>query len=252
MNINRTGNKRGNYIVESAICLPMAIVALMVLFSVILMYSCIEDANYIAASEVRRASVEGLYKEYDATLPFRIDKRVKSYSQVKSINITEYGYKCNKWANDEIIAVRYNLFLETSNPIGIASSAKYTLSCASRAYVGKIRDVRNMTAEEFEETGDETVLIFPKAGERYHRNGCSVLKSACRLTSLSSDVKRQYSSCRLCKSEDATLGTAVYIFPSDGKSYHLPGCGTLERNFIEIMKKTARDRGYTPCLKCGG
>ena len=35
-------------------------------------------------------------------------------------------------------------------------------------------------------------------------------------------------------------------------NHHLSGCSALQRNYVEIDKKDAVERGYTPCSKCGG
>lgn len=251
MSLKKHINKRGSYIVEATITLPFMIAALTVLFSIILMYSCIEDANFIMATEMRRASIEALIQNSDAGLPDRVNKRVQAHHYVRNLYLNEYVYRGNKWSEDELILISYDMNLEAQNPVGLAASSAYSLSCATRAYVGKTRDVDPVSGDEFEETGDETVFIFPKAGERFHNKNCNVLKASCRGVTLTPEMKERYAGCKICHSKDAKAGSYVYVFFSGG-AYHLPSCGALERNYIEIMKKTARKRGYTPCLKCGG
>ena len=52
-------NKKGSYLVEGALCLPLFIVFVVVLLSVILMYAAIENGYYCTADEMRRAMMEG-------------------------------------------------------------------------------------------------------------------------------------------------------------------------------------------------
>jgi hypothetical protein len=109
-----------------------------------------------------------------------------------------------------------------------------------------------MTAEEFADEDAEAVYIFPKRGEKYHSKGCTFLRAASTSAALTGSIKRRYRSCPLCHSISAENGALIYYFPSDGEDYHLPGCPSLQRNYIEIDRDTARRRGYTACSKCGG
>lgn len=244
-------NKKGSYIVEASISLPIFLIALIVMSSIILMFACIEDANFIATTELRRAGAEAINGNTSSFLPIRIEERVYKHSQVDGMNMLDYGYRVNRWGQDDLIAIKYSMRLRTKNPLNLASEANYELACVTRAYVGKERELDNMSEEEM--MSDSTpVYIFPKRGEKYHSKGCVVMKAASKATILSSSLKNKYSSCSLCHSKNAGIGMLVYYFPDEGESYHLPGCSSLERNFIEIEKRIAVKRGYTACSKCGG
>ncbi len=253
MNLKIHTNKRGSYILEAAISLPVFIIAVIVMSSVILMYACIEDCAFMAASEMRLGAAEAAMADTSVTLPYRIKKSVsKKHSQIGSALITDAGFRCERWGIDEILAVDIRLRLRTDNPLGINAAADYDLALATRAYVGRERDESNMSAEEFEDCDAEPVYIFPKRGEKYHSKGCTFLKAASTSAALSGSIKRKYRSCPLCHSSRAGMGTLIYYFPSDGEDYHLRGCPSLQRNYIEIEKGTALRRGYTACSKCGG
>ena len=246
-------NKKGNYLVEAAISLPVFIIAVMVMSSVILMYACIEDCNFIAANELRRGAAEAAVADTTVSIPYRLKKEIMSkHSQILSARLTDSGIRTSRWGVDELIAVRYRLTLGTPDPLGMNAKAHYDLSLVTRAYVGRERDERNMTADEFMDSESVPVFIFPKWGERYHSDGCGFLKAASRSGTLNQSLRKRYRSCPLCRSGRASNGTLIYYFPSAGKDYHLPGCSSLQRNFIEIDRETAEERGYTPCSKCGG
>lgn len=245
-------NRRGSYILESAISLPIFIIAVMVMSSVILMYACIEDCNFIAASELRRGAAEAAVADTSVAVPYRIKKEISSkHSQIRSARLTDAGFRTSRWGIDELIAVSYRLTLATPNPLGIRAEADYELSLVTRAYVGRERDEANMSAGEFADGGDP-VFIFPKRGERYHSRGCGFLTAASRSSALTTSIKKKYKSCPLCRSGRAGAGSLIYYFPSAGEDYHMPGCPSLQRNYIETDRTTAAERGYTPCAKCGG
>lgn len=245
--------KDGSYVVEAAITLPLFLIAVLVLSSVILMYSCIEGCSFTAASEARRSAAEAAVSDTGALLPHRIRSRVQQdHSQISSARVTDYGYRVSRWGQDELIAVSMDLQLRTRNPIGLKARADYNLAVVTRAYVGKIRDVGSMSADELAGADSEPVFIFPKRGERYHSKGCGFLTAASTSGTLTSSIKRKYKPCPLCGSRKAAKGSRIYYFPSAGEDYHLSGCSALQRNYIEIDKKDAIARGYTPCSKCGG
>ena len=69
---------------------------------------------------------------------------------------------------------------------------------------------------------------------------------------MTGSMKKQYKSCPTCHSGRAEPGSLVYYFPAAGEDYHLSGCASLQRNYVEIDKSVAIERGYTACSKCGG
>ena len=252
MNLKTLINRKGSYILEASISLPIFMIAVIVMCSIILMFACIEDANFIVATELRRAAAEAIGAETSPLVPFRISGRINDHSQVDRLRLEEYVYRQNWMNEDEIIAIRYDMKLKTSNPLDLASEANYDIALVTRAFVGKIRDEGPMSAEEMMDRSAEAVYIFPKLGEKYHNAGCSFLHAACKSTILSEAMKKEYNACPVCHSKDAEIGSKVYYFPAEGDDYHLPTCKCLERNYIEIDKNTAVERGYKPCLKCGG
>ena len=252
MNSKTRINKKGSYLLESAIALPIFLIAVIVMSSIILMYACIEDCNFIAANELRRSAAESAVMNTSMTTPYRLKKEIESkHRQIESTSLEDSINMGSRWGVDDLIGVRYRLTLRQNNPLGINAKADYTLSLVTRAYVGRERNEGNMSADEFAGDG-EPVFIFPKRGQKYHSKGCGFLKAASRSGSLNSSIKSKYKSCPLCHSSKASEGSLIYYFPSAGDDYHMPGCVSLQRNFIEIDKSVAIERGYTPCSKCGG
>ena len=245
--------RKGSYIVEAAIVLPVFLIAVIVMNSVILMYACIERSSFTAACEMRRSSAEAALSDTSVLLPYRIKNEIRSqHSQVHNVRVTDFGYRVSRWGQDELIVLTVDMDLAANNPLGLRAEADYDLSMVTRAYVGKVRNNPAMTASELEGGNSEPVFIFPKRGERFHAAGCGFLTAASTSGILTSSVRSNYKPCPLCKSGKAEYGSRIYYFPAAGEDYHLGGCPALQRNYIEIDKKDALERGYTPCSKCGG
>lgn len=245
-------NKKGNYILESVIVMPIFIVSIVVMTSLILLYTSIEDSSFIMAREMRYAAIKGHFFDTDIELPLIIKKDMRAHNKmIDDILVSEYGYKVNKLSNDEMIVLSTIINFNIKNPLGLASKSKYELVLATRAYVGKEGDIEPLDEDGFMRN-DEEVYIFPRAGRKYHNINCTYMKAAASPVSLNRIIRNKYGTCPFCGSKKAALGSLVYVFPSYGENYHLPGCDVLERHYIIISKKTAKKRGYGPCSKCGG
>ena len=253
MNLKTHINKKGSYIIEAAITLPVFLIALIVMSSIILMYACIEDCIFIAANELRRGAAEAIIADTSPAIPYRIRKEIEgNHTQIKSTRLNEAGLRISRWGTDELMTINFTLRLATDNPLGIKAEADYDLSLVTRAYVGKERNETNMSAEEFADADSAPVYVFPKRGEKYHSEGCGFLNAASRSGTLTESMRKKYKSCPTCHSGRAEAGSLIYYFPAAGEDYHLPGCASLQRNYVEIDKSVAIERGYTACSKCGG
>lgn len=246
-------NKRGSYLVEATLMLPIFMIAIMVMSSIISAYSCIEDANYISANHLRKSAAVASKMNVYTAVPRQIGSELNSnHSQVDGFIVSSAVYRKNKLGIDEVIAIDANMKLNTKNPIGFNAEANYRLKTITRAYVGRVRENTHMTVEDFAGEGDKPVYIFPKRGEKYHNKGCTYMNSKVTSTTLTHGLRKKFNPCPVCKSKKAKIGTSVYYYPVEGECYHLNGCRVMERNYIEITKKIAERRGYTPCSKCGG
>lgn len=246
-------NKRGSYIVEATLLLPIFMIAVMVMSSIISAYSCIEDANYISANYLRKSAAVASKINVHTLAPHQINKELCSkHSQIDGFIVNSSVYRKKLIGIDEIIALDENMRLNTKNPIGFKAEANYRIKTITRAYVGRIRENTHMTVDDLTGEGDKAVYIFPKRGEKYHNKGCTYMNSKVTSTTLTPTLRKKFAPCPVCKSKKAKTGSRVYYFPVEGECYHMNGCRVMERNYIEITKKIAERRGYTPCTKCGG
>ncbi|MCI7123543.1 MAG: hypothetical protein SPG71_03380 [Clostridia bacterium] len=245
--------RRGSYVVEAAITLPVLLIAMIVLSSIVLYYSCIEDAAFITATEFRKGSIEAVVSEGQPLIPLEVAERTRdNHPILDSHRILEYGFRKNRNGLNELIYLNLELDMKTRNPLGILSQSRYDSALMTRAYVGQVRNCKAMTEAEFRNELADGVFIFPQDGEKYHNKNCTFVRSETKAVALTESVKRKYTGCRVCRSKEAASGTRVYVFPEYGSRYHLPGCRVLERRCIEIEKDVAKERKYTPCSKCGG
>ena len=98
----------------------------------------------------------------------------------------------------------------------------------------------------------DMVWVFPDEGTKYHEKSCSIVSSYPVQLILNEEIRKRYKACEICHADDASSGTQVYCFLEYGKTYHLISCPSVDKYVVSMEKQQAVDRGYTPCLKCGG
>ncbi|NLY82081.1 MAG: hypothetical protein GX078_04825 [Clostridiales bacterium] len=249
--LNIRKNKKGSHIIEATICLPIYIMAIILLSSIILLYSAAENITFSVADELRVAAIEARYVKVNPLIPFKIKERViEENKNVSECKMKFYG-TCMRYKElNNLIKFKMEATFDKSL-MYFNSKASYKLNVMTRAFVGDSGKLNPMSKEEFSNDEAEIVYIFPNYGECYHNENCTYVKNGCKPIVLTESTKNSYSQCQTCNSSAAILGDVVYVF-STGGSYHKSNCSLVDKNYIKIEKKTAIERGYRPCKKCGG
>ena len=184
--------RRGSYVVEAAITLPVLLIAMIVLSSIVLYYSCIEDAAFITATEFRKGSIEAVVSEGQPLIPLEVAERTRdNHPILDSHRILEYGFRKNRNGLNELIYLNLELDMKTRNPLGILSQSRYDSALMTRAYVGQVRNCKAMTEAEFRNELADGVFIFPQDGEKYHNKNCTFVRSETKAVALTESVKRK-------------------------------------------------------------
>lgn len=130
-------NKDGSYIVEASIILPMFVLAVISLALIINMIAASEKMTFEAACDA--------YNIQNTTL--------KTYTSIDR----ERNYEVNY-------------------PFGIGGRINFDFGLLIRGYNGMYQHSDTLSEEDFEEYGEsKIVVIFPKYGIRFHRDGCRYL-----------------------------------------------------------------------------
>lgn len=247
-------NKRGSYIVEAAIVVPIFIMAVIMLISIIPIIATCENITFSAADEMHFEDAKSAFRKNPAAYPLSLKARESlENKRMKAFHVTGYNYLYGENGISDLIAVSFKATFSEKNPIGLFSSVRFSGHLVSRAFTGSYYNDQPESRSEFEKNKDsELVYIFPNWGYKYHNKNCSYVKANCHLVYLSQDVRNKYHPCPLCNAGKAELGTPVFCFENSGEAYHLGNCSSVDKYYVEIEKDDAVKKGYTPCSKCGG
>ena len=107
-------------------------------------------------------------------------------------------------------------------------------------------------SENIAETEDYLVYVFPKRGERYHRDGCSTMKAGDIETVLTRSLRRKYKACQICKPGKLPDGALVCIYSDASDVFHRRSCASITKSYETMTRSEAERKGYTPCMHCIG
>lgn len=255
-------SKKGSYITEAVIILPIFIIAVLLMISTVPRIARCERLVFTICDEMAKENIQAhflkSYTRCEAKLNDGAERALKEEDSFYLEGL-RYCYSdrvstgSQSFTVEDVISVDFEAALAYNDPLAMGEDIVFRGKLKCRAFTGSVRENVPMGREEMERDDDsEPVYIFPNRGERYHDSECSVLNPAFEMTSLSQDVRREYRSCELCGSGEKSIGTTVFLFRRAGEAYHTGSCNTVDKYFIEIDKEEAEERGYTPCLKCGG
>ena len=246
--------KRGSYIVEAVIVVPIFIIAVVMLMSIVPIIATCENVNFAAADEMHLECIKTAFRKNPTALPAALKHRI--YSENKKINAYRtgfYRYLYTAKGINDLVSLDFHVNFKEKNPLGLFSSVDYHGKITARAFTGNLQKEPPAEKREFEEEKESHIVyIFPEWGKRYHNKSCTYVKSNCQMVYLSQETKRKYAACKLCEAAAAQVGNPVFCFRVSGEVYHLSGCRMIDKYYIEIEKEDAEQKGYRPCSKCGG
>lgn len=248
--------KKGNIAVETAIILPFVILGILTIAYLIKINCNNESIMSMAVDETRRLSIESytnIGRVSAAKFPVKLKHRIEEKSNSTTVKIRNFKYLYSKGNLDNLISFNVEYKNNCNFPIPFYGSIWEQETVMTRAFVGSNNYNKAKGFSSMEKLEDsEIVWIFPLAGKKYHKKDCPYIKVAATQTILTKNIKKRYKPCSVCNSKEIPEGSLVYCFFNSGKSYHRANCYIVDRYVIPIEKSEAIERGYTPCLKCGG
>lgn len=246
----RRSLRRGSYIVEAAIVMPIFIAATVALMSLVPTFAACENLVFSAADEMRMESVKSAFRKNPAALPVLVKNRICGENpRMDSCQVIFYRYLYQDNGIEDLLLLDLRAAFSENSPAGVFDAIRFDARLKGRAFTGKI----HKTPPGAGQAEDDTIVyVFPQWGTRYHGKHCTYIKANCQMVYLSQDTKKGYTPCSLCNASFAQIGSPVFCFTESGRVYHLAECRVVERYYVEMEKGKAISQGYTPCSKCGG
>ncbi|GAB1475436.1 hypothetical protein MASR2M70_02680 [Bacillota bacterium] len=254
---------------ESAITLPFFLLAILTVSLLIRLAATEENTMIIFADEGQKfagemyvSSLEIIPENYGAAEAFhevllesRTNRRIEREEKIRLKDVrVERDYIFDIY-NDDPGKIRCSLLYNAEIPLPLVFNREpeFEQRLLFRGFIGALPKGKGIGFDEMEASGGlNSVFVFPRAGEKYHRDDCRIIDVYPVEKVLSRILKERYSPCRLCNAKELPYGCLVYCFDKSGKVYHKGSCTTVERYVVEMQMDEALEKGYTPCFYCGG
>ena len=156
-------NKKGSYVVEAAMCLPVFILVFIALALTVNIISQCEDIVFRECKIIHTMDMKA-----PQILP---DPRGDNYKVVK------FRYLHPDGDMDDLISLETVSKFETSDPIGIYGRIEFRLRIRSRGFTGALEHSGTLGVNDFMDGPPSSkVIIFPKYGIRFHKEGCRYVR----------------------------------------------------------------------------
>lgn len=247
-------SRRGAYVLESVIFLPMIVLAILSFGYFTKVEGVWENIVHCATDESARSQAMAWDGISGYAARARVINRIeKDQRGPSSFSVRGFHVDYSAGGLDHLNSFTLTANQHMSLPAGFSRDFAFTTDIVYRGFVGReIRGDPLGTAGLEDGVPGDPAYIFPAFGEKYHAADCTYVKATVHGERLNSSVRNNYKSCHICHGEDLPDGSIVFCFSSSGAAYHRAGCRTIKRHVIVIDRTEAAEKGYTPCSKCGG
>jgi len=251
--------RRGSIGVESAIFLPVFLIGILTLAYLIRIAAIQEGVHHSFSDEVARVAAEGTAPVHAIGFSGNLKSRLQEENSGRIRAIKVSPFLCRAvWMGkgrlyEDLVGGTVSWEARPTLPPILRGSVVCGDTVVARAFTGTEHDPGPMPFSDMEKDGDGTLVwVFPRAGEKYHGEDCTYIKNSPREMLLTPELKREYRPCKICRPDRLKGPCLVYCFPKAGSVYHTGSCYIVDRYVISMDEKDAKEKGYTPCSKCGG
>ncbi|MGI6203892.1 MAG: hypothetical protein ACOYJH_01210 [Anaerovoracaceae bacterium] len=250
----RIHTKRGYYMVEAAIFLPLFIIGVLTIGCFVKVIGVTENVIFAGCDEARYCAQEAYVHNTAPELKVMLGNRVmKENSDLEKASVSGIRYRYGGYGISDLISFDINYAVRVNLPVKMTETRSRKVRITCRAFVGADPENGPMGFAAMENDGDaRTVYVFPQGGECYHKLSCTYVSSKPVQVTLNNGIRKKYGACGLCRPSSLGNGSSVYCFINYGETYHRRSCSCIDKYYIPLERSEAESRGYRKCSKCGG
>ncbi|MFA7503061.1 MAG: hypothetical protein WCY55_08365 [Anaerovoracaceae bacterium] len=255
----RIADKRGSLLVDAACCIPLFIIAAVLLLCLIIQCGIEETSAHVLAQSARtsvRAAAPADDADRDAVLKsafwMSFEYRLRQEQERGRPDASLVRISCGECVDLPGIGLRIdNLVRAHAHVRNALPEHAWTLR-EPVAYKQAL--FRPFVGESLQDDPEDRTLVyvFPKRGIRYHIRSCSTLREGEISGVLNARIRRSYAPCKLCKPASLPDGAQIHLFSEASRVYHRVDCPTVKKSYVQMQRSEAVSQGYTPCMLCGG
>ena len=278
-------NKRGSLFVETAIILPLFLLAVLSISVLIRITAVEENTMRCFAEEAQKTSKEAYLTQLDllpwqfdidfsdpsdsydsvqqkgktgvyealvhgALLEFRIQSRLKEETvSLKDASLNRFEYLYSDGETSGLIHCGFKYGVELLLPLIFTGSCNLNRA-AFRGFIGPTRMGKAWGLKRWKPRTMQTPSMFSLEREKGFTNRTAESSEVYPKEMVLSPLFAKYTPCKICDADNLPYGCRVYCFDTSGKAFHRGSCPTVDRFVIGIDGEEALEQGYTPCYYC--
>lgn len=195
--------KRGSYILEAAVFLPILILCVSALILIIRIIGECENICFSTAEEVLEIDL-GAYKyKNSVSLCNETERRISEENPVE-FKITGFKYLFSSGGITDLIALEGEAEFNVVNAVGIDGKINFKERLLTRGFTGTFNMGSSLSEADFQAIGGSyRVKVFPRYGGRYHQRDCFYVAERykdeySREMEKEEAVRRGYLPCKIC------------------------------------------------------
>lgn len=175
-------DKRGSYILEAAIILPVLIICICSLISIIRIVGICENITFVTSKHLLNTVVT-YYNEFnEISLCYEVEKDI---TDVNDFKVKQVRYLFDDKEDTDLISLEAESNFRVYNPIGINTGISFDTQILCRAFTGLYQNATPLGAEAFNSDIEaRQVVVFHRYGKRYHDENCRYVRQ--------NNVEREY------------------------------------------------------------
>lgn len=245
--MNKLKNCRGSLFVDVSIILPIFFCFSIFLISIFNIGITKQKVYEVLTDEARLDSVNSVIKS-NLGISSEVRNRIigsDNYrgSELKITKTPSLDFRLNNLKTSYKIKLKFlgqNVYDLNHN-----EGVKY------RIFNGKTTHGSRLAFDELTKNDmSDIVYVFPRNGERYHKEDCFYIKNKPREKLYNFFISNNYKECKICNPSSLSFGTLVYVYEKTNKIFHLGTCSFVSKYVIKTTIKDAKEEGYTPCKVC--
>lgn len=211
--------KKGSYIVEAAMSLPVLILCIVAIALIINIIGICENIGYDSAKQMHKISIASYITERgDIAYRTALQASVAAGSpKLSDFAVTGFDYRYSDNGIDDLIGLKTRANFKVTNSIGINGKIEFSQKLLARAFTGKTEESKPLALAEFQKNEESVpVTIFPRYGEKFHIESCRYVKQKYKgdsyiITLEKEDAKAKgYVPCSVCGGGEKTNEQDIY------------------------------------------
>ena len=174
----KKNNRKGSYLVEATMTLPVMILASLAIAMIINIIAACESIGFAASCQLKKHLLSYNSNWNTVSLCRSLEAEVaEQCPQLENFHIKSVrsGYRSS--GVEDLISLTTETSFHVFHSSGIGGGVTFEEKLMARAFTGSLQDASPLGAAAFMQGGtSHDVVIYPKYGERFHKTACGIVQ----------------------------------------------------------------------------